>query len=130
ESVTCGLAAHLLATCKGTSEVLRGSIVCYDASVKTTLLKVPPSLIEKHTAESRQVTERLAKELKKLIHADLYAAITGLASAGGSESRNKPAGTIFFTVIYKRKVFSSRKHFSGAPLVVREKACMHLYKLI
>jgi nicotinamide-nucleotide amidase len=130
ESMTCGLAAHMLSTCKGTSQVLQGSIVCYNEQVKKELLKIPPSLINKYSAESRQVTKKLALSLKRLMSADIYAAITGLASAGGSERPGKPVGTVFFTVIYKRKVYSTRKTFRGTPLEVREKACLFLYDLI
>src|SRR4249919_1331440 len=95
ESMTCGLAAHMLSTCKGTSEVLKGSIVCYNTDVKKELLKVPASMIDKYSAESKQVTKKLALSLKRLISADVYASITGLASAGGSEKPWKPVGTVF-----------------------------------
>ncbi len=43
-----------------------------------------------------QVTTALAKNLPKLIKADIHVAITGLASAGGTETKDKPVGTIFF----------------------------------
>src|SRR3954470_16851672 len=76
ESMTCGLAAHMLSTCKGTADVLKGSIVCYTPEVKTSLLGVPASFINKFTAESKEVTEALAKKLPRLITADIYAAIT------------------------------------------------------
>ena len=46
ESVTCGLASHQLSTIKGTSEVLKGSIVCYDEEVKINLLRVKKTLIK------------------------------------------------------------------------------------
>jgi nicotinamide mononucleotide (NMN) deamidase PncC len=35
--MTCGLAAHLLSTCKGTADVLKGSVVCYTPEVKKSL---------------------------------------------------------------------------------------------
>jgi PncC family amidohydrolase len=130
ESMTCGLAAHLLSTCKGTSEVLKGSVVCYNEEVKRQLMKVPRVLIEKHSAESIEVTEKLASSLRRLIKADLHAAVTGLASEGGSERPGKPVGTVFFTVIYKGKVATTRKVFRGTPLEVRENACLFLYDLI
>ena len=107
ESVTCGLAAHQLSVVKGTSEVLKGSIVCYDEKVKCNLLKVPQSILKKYTAESQQVTEAMTKNLKKLISADIYAAVTGLASDGGSESKSKPVGTVFFSVLFRNKLYKS-----------------------
>ena len=130
ESVTCGLAAHMLSTCKGTSDVFKGAVVCYNGKVKTGLLGVPAAMIEKYTAESRQVTTAMAMGLKKCISADIHAAITGLASAGASEQPGKPVGTVFFAVIYRRKVYVSHKVFKGSPLTVRQRACVHLYGLI
>lgn len=130
ESMTCGLAAHLLSTCKGTSEVLRGSVVCYHESVKKDLLGVKAGTIKKYSAESGQVTEALARGLKKTINADLHAAITGLASAGGSEGPGKPVGSVFFCLIWRGRTVSVKKVFRGTPLEIREKACLHLYDLI
>jgi nicotinamide-nucleotide amidase len=130
ESITCGLAAHQLSTATGTSNVLKGSIVCYTEEVKTTLLKVPQKLIDRHTAESMQVTEALARNLRRLIKADIYGAVTGLASPGGSETKTKPVGTVFFCVKHGRKLFKKRKVFRGTPTEVRKKACLELYAFI
>src|ERR1051325_3869179 len=127
ESMTCGLAAHQLSTVKGTSCVLAGSVVCYRKEVKEELLKVPKHLIKKHTAESQQVTDALAKNLGKIFHADIYAAITGLAAPGGSETKAKPVGTVFFTFIYKNKLHRRRKLFRGTPLQVKRKACKEFF---
>src|SRR5688500_12395523 len=106
ESVTCGMAAHQLSTVIGTSTVLKGSIVCYHESVKKELFGISSALIRKHTAESQQVTNLLARKLKRLVDADIHAAITGLAAPGGSETKTKPVGTIFFSVLYKRKLYT------------------------
>lgn len=130
ESMTCGLAANLLAGVPGTSEVLAGSIVCYSPEVKTSLMGISQSMIKRHSCESMEVTEALVKKLQKLIPADVYAAITGLASAGGSETRDKPVGSVFLVVGYKRKLFRQKKVFRGTPLMIRKKACYELYRMI
>jgi nicotinamide-nucleotide amidase len=130
ESVTGGLAAHQLATCKGVSEVLVGSVVCYAPEMKTGLLGIPVKLIDKYTCESGEVTAAMAVGLSKLIKADVYAAITGLASEGGSETKEKPVGTIFFCVRHKNKVYKLTKRFRGTPLDIRKKACRELFILI
>lgn len=130
ESMTCGLAANLLAGIPGTSEVLAGSIVCYSPELKTSLMGVEESLIERYSCESMEVTEALVKKLPKLIGADVYAAITGLASAGGSETRYKPVGSVFLVICYKRKIFRQKKVFRGTPLSIRKKACYELYRMI
>lgn len=130
ESVTCGLATHQLSTGKGTSEVLKGSIICYTPEVKIELLKIPKRLIEKYTCESMEVTDALAKNLPKLIPATIHAAITGLASGGGTETKDKPVGTIFLSMKYGNKTFREEKRFKGSPLEIRKKACMALYDFI
>jgi PncC family amidohydrolase len=130
ESITCGLASHQLNTIKGTSKVFRGAVICYHESVKTSLLGVSPSLIRKYTAESQQVTDALARGILNLIDADIYAAVTGLASPDGSESAEKPTGSVFFTVRYKNKVYRRDLVFRGEPLQIRKKACDELYGFI
>ena len=130
ESVTCGLASHQLNIVKGTSEAFMGSVVCYNECVKTNLLGIDSSLIDQYTAESQQVTDALAKNLHQLFDADMFAAITGLAAPGGSETSSKPVGTIFFSLMYKGRLVRQKKFFSGTPLQIKKKACEELYKLM
>jgi nicotinamide-nucleotide amidase len=130
ESITCGLAAHTIGSVPNTSEVFMGSIVCYDENVKKTLLKVPASLIKKHTAESAQVTARLARNLQKLIDADIHVAVTGLAAAGGSETKTKPVGTVFFAMQIRGKMYQHKVRYRGTPLQVKKKAVEGLFKFI
>jgi nicotinamide-nucleotide amidase len=130
ESITCGLASHQLSTAPGTSDVFRGSVVCYSSEVKRSLFGVSKKMLRKHTAESPQVTRKLAKNLSKVIPADIQAAITGLASADGSESKKKPVGTVFFCIVLKRKTINERHVFRGTPLQVRKKAVKMLFDLI
>lgn len=130
ESVTCGLATHQLNITEGTSEVLMGSIICYNEKVKTDILKIDPSLIEKYTAESQEVTDAMVKNLPALIKADIYGAITGLCVSGGSENETKPVGTVFFSLMHNGKLVRQRKVFMGTPLTIKKKACEEMYKMI
>jgi nicotinamide-nucleotide amidase len=130
ESMTCGLLSHSLSTVKGISEVLKGGIVCYDESVKRELFYISSRVLKKHTAESQYVTDLMAKKLKSLISSDISAAITGLASPGGSETSKKPVGTVFFTFIYGKHKYNQKKLFRGKPLEIRKKACEEFYKFI
>jgi nicotinamide-nucleotide amidase len=130
ESMTCGMATHKLSGMKGISDVLKGSVVCYTPEVKTGLMGIKESIIKKYTCESIEVTEALVKKLPGLIPADIHAAITGLASPGGSESKEKPVGTVFFCVRYKNKISRRKKIFRGSPAEIKEKACLEIYDLI
>jgi nicotinamide-nucleotide amidase len=130
ESVTCGLASHELNIARGTSETLMGGVVCYNEKVKTNLLKVDGDLIEKFTAESQEVTDAMAKNLPQLIDADIFVAITGLNADGGSETPQKPVGTIFFSLLYNGNLTRRRKVFDGSPMQIKKKACKEAYLLI
>lgn len=130
ESITCGLAAHTIGSVPNTSEVFMGSIVCYDENVKKTLLTVPAALIKKHTAESAQVTERLAKNLKRLIKADIHVAVTGLAAPGGSETKSKPVGTVFYAMQFSGKTFQHKARYRGTPLEIKKRAVEGMFEFI
>ncbi|HXS57407.1 MAG TPA: CinA family protein [Hanamia sp.] len=130
ESVTCGLASHQLNITEGTSEIFMGSIICYNEKVKMNLLKVNSSLIKKYTAESQEVTDALAKNLPQLIDADIYVAITGLDADGGSETPEKPVGTVFFSLLHGGKLTRNRKKFDGSPLDIKKQACEEVYHMI
>ncbi len=130
ESMTCGLAANKLSHATGTSDVLMGSIVCYSPLVKISVLKVTQEQIDKHSCESREVTKALAINLSHIIKADVYAAITGLASAGGSETAEKPVGTVFFCIKKGKRIYHQKRRFYGSPMTIHKKACSALYKFI
>ncbi|MFL5754583.1 MAG: CinA family protein [Bacteroidia bacterium] len=130
ESITCGMASEKLASCVGISDVLMGSVICYSPKVKTGLLGLAKKTIKKFSCESMEVTEKLAERLGRLIKADIHAALTGLAAPGGSETKEKPVGTVFICVIYKGKKFRLRKLFRGTPVEIRKKSCIALYDFI
>jgi nicotinamide-nucleotide amidase len=130
ESMTCGMATDKLSGVKGISDVLRGSVVCYTPEVKIKLMGIKKSMIDRYTCESMEVTTELARKLSKLMPADIYAAITGLASPGGSETKRKPVGTVFLCVQYKKKVYKQKKVFKGSPIKIKRQTCHALYDFI
>ncbi len=130
ESMTCGLAAHKLSNVFGTSDVLKGAVICYTPEVKTEVLGISKRVMDRYTCESQEVTNLMAKNMKKLIGADIYAAITGLASPGGSETETKPVGTVFFSVYYKGRIYEQKKTLKGTPTQIKKNACRKLYRFI
>jgi nicotinamide-nucleotide amidase len=130
ESVTCGMASHRLSNVKGVSDVLKGSVVCYTPEVKIELMGITQTMIDKYTCESMQVTEALATKLTRLMKADIHAGITGLASPGGSETKTKPVGTIFFCICYRKKIYKMKKIMKGTPLEIKKEACTALFNFI
>jgi nicotinamide-nucleotide amidase len=115
ESATAGWLCSEFAIAPESGQVLKGGIVCYDASLKETILKVPRDLIEKFTPESQEVTDELARRLRHLIAADIQVGVTGLTTPGGSETEEKPVGTMFISALIKGRLVSVRQEFKGSP---------------
>ncbi|WP_207427178.1 CinA family protein [Pedobacter sp. SYSU D00535] len=115
ESASTGKLVYDFTSVPNCGTVVKGSIVCYDRSVKEQLLGIPGEIIDKYTAESAEVTSLLAQATKKLIPADVVVAVTGLASEGGSESEEKPVGTMFVHGIIKDEEWKAQFLFDGTP---------------
>jgi len=101
ESATAGWLCSEFALAPESGKTLIGGIVCYDADIKKYLLKIPEDFIKKYTPESAEVTEELAKRLQNFIHADIHVAVTGLTTPGGSETDEKPVGTMFIHLLIR-----------------------------
>lgn len=130
ESMTSGLAAYKLASCKGASKALTGSVVCYSEQAKIQFLGISKKLISRYTCESRQVTKSLVYKLKKKIRADIYASITGLASESSNTDKNKPVGTVYIGVLYNGKYHAEKRLLKGNPKKIKTKACIALHDLV
>ena len=98
------------------AEILLGGLVSYDPSTKVNILKIEPTLIEKYTAESAEVTEAMAVHGKKLFtQADIIVACTGLLKPGGSATEIKPEGTFFISILYLNKTHNFHYFIDGTP---------------
>lgn len=93
--------------------MLKGGIACYDAGLKVSLLGVSQELIDTYTPESMEVTREMAYRLKEIVDADINVAVTGLTTAGGSETPEKPVGTMFVFALICGREASFRNVFSG-----------------
>jgi nicotinamide-nucleotide amidase len=114
ESATAGRLSAEFSLIPECGEVLKGGIVCYDACIKQDVLGVPEELVEKYTPESAEVTKELAERLGNFMNADVRVAVTGLTMPGGSETKEKPVGTMFIHLIISGKPIASREIFKGS----------------
>lgn len=128
ESITGGMLASEFVKVKGSSDVLKGSIVVYQQEIKQKLLGVKKETLELYTAESQQVTNELVMGLKKLLNADISIATTGLAGPGGSETEEKPVGTMFVSFLYDGKAEEFREVFKGNPDSVRKQLVDYVFE--
>lgn len=116
ESATAGWLASEFALSPTSGDVLLGGIICYDVCIKEKLFDIPKAVIEKYTAESAEVTRLLAEGLNKYFGCDVAVAITGLISPGGSETPEKPVGTMFIHITMPDdKYCAHREVFTGSP---------------
>lgn len=115
ESVTAGRLAAEFSLTEFSGSILKGGLVCYDAEVKKEVLGISPGLIEEFTPESEEVTKELAIRLKDLIKSDVQVGITGLTTPGGSETSQKPVGTIFIHILMNGSSLAVRNTFEGSP---------------
>lgn len=113
ESCTAGMLASEFVKGTGSSDVLLGSLVVYQPKVKQKLLGVSKNTLKLYTAESQQVTNEMVMGLKKHLDADISIATTGLAGEGGSETSEKPVGTMFVSILYDGKAEEFREVFKG-----------------
>lgn len=114
ESVTSGALCYQFGMIPGSGEIFMGGLVCYDGGIKQKYLGVTKELIDEFTPESAEVTKQMALGLKEFIGADICVAVTGLSSAGGSESPEKPVGTIFTHILFNQDHYPLRRVYSGS----------------
>lgn len=127
ESCTAGMLASEFVKAKGSSEVLKGSLVVYQPEVKQKLLGVKKDTLELYTPESQQVTNEMVMGLKKLLNADISIATTGLAGNGGSETSEKPVGTMFISFLYDGKAEEFREVFKGNAESIRKQLVDYIF---
>lgn len=127
ESMTSGLLANEFGKQFNIGTVFLGSLVTYKEECKSAVLDVDSELIQKYTAESQEVTTAMVKGLKKVLDADLCAAVTGLATEGGSESAEKPVGTTFVSILYRGKVFEFSERFYGSREQIIFQGCYMIF---
>jgi nicotinamide-nucleotide amidase len=93
----------MITTVAGSSAYYRGSVIAYANDIKTKLLGVSASDIEKHGAVSREVVSAMATGVHKLFNTDYALATSGIAGPdGGSDA--KPVGTLWMAVASERGV--------------------------
>ena len=131
ESATAGRASAEFSIACNAGKFLKGGFVCYDASLKTDFLAVPKELIDKFTPESMEVTKAIATGLGRIIDADIHIGITGLPCPGGSETPEKPVGTMFiYALLHGSLWFNERLEFAGSHQQIVEQTVIHLARLL
>jgi len=130
ESATGGMAMSMLTSIPGISKIFEGGIVCYHENIKRRILKVPPTLLEQYSCESQPASTAIAKGIARLIPTNISVGITGLASPGASESKLKPVGTIFISIIMYGRIYEKEIVLHGQRDEIRRNACLETFKFL
>ena len=117
ESCTGGRLVSDLAQIPGASKFLMGGIVAYDTSIKINVLGVPKSIIDKYSVVHEKIAEAMAKNIKKMMNADIGVATTGNAGPTKGDS-DAEVGTCIIAIQFFDDIYVQRFLF-GQP---REKA--------
>ncbi|MFH1458343.1 MAG: CinA family protein [Candidatus Omnitrophota bacterium] len=129
ESCTGGLLSSFLTHSSGSSRYFQLGVVAYSNNMKSTLLQVPPKMIEQKGAVSELIARRMAKSVRELAGTDFAIAITGIAGPTGGTPQ-KPIGTVFIAVSAKNKTICEEFHFTGNRTTIRNKSALKALELL
>lgn len=123
ESCTGGLIAAACTSVPGSSDWFERGWVTYSNAAKTELLGVPPALITRHGAVSREVALAMAAGALAAAPVDGAVAVTGIAGPGGAVP-GKPVGTVWLATAWRRRHAGDAPAGEGSPVLHAE--CLHL----
>jgi len=112
ESCTGGLIGKRFTDIPGSSEVYAGSITAYSNSIKTGLLNVQQSTLEKYGAVSEETAAEMVLGVRKLFNTDIGISVTGIAGPGGG-TKDKPVGTVCFGFYINKELITRKEFFAG-----------------
>jgi nicotinamide-nucleotide amidase len=94
ESCTAGLVAERITSVSGSSRYFLGGAIVYSNQLKTDFAGVPPDMLQKHGAVSREVAAALAEGIRKRCGSTFGMGVTGVAGPTGGTTE-KPVGLVF-----------------------------------
>lgn len=112
ESCTGGLLAQRITSVSGSSRYFLGGAIVYSNSMKIKFADVPPEIIEKHGAVSREVAAALAEGIRKRCGSTFGLGVTGVAGpTGGTEQ--KPVGLVYHALASESATEVIERRFPG-----------------
>ncbi len=112
ESCTAGLIAERITSVSGSSRYFLGGAVVYSNQLKTDFAGVPPEMIHKYGAVSREVAAALAEGIRKRCDSTFGIGVTGVAGPSGG-TPEKPVGLVFHGLASENGVEVVERNFPG-----------------
>ncbi|MBC5636034.1 competence/damage-inducible protein A [Ornithinibacillus sp. BX22] len=129
ESLTGGKFIEKIISVPGASEVCKGSIVCYDESVKRDVLGVSEEILTSYGTVSRECALEMSKNVAQKLHSSIGISFTGIAGPDAVEG--KPVGTVYVSVFVQDKVHLVEKfELIGDRASIRHRAVMKGFELL
>ncbi len=133
ESCTGGLLGATLTDIPGSSDYFLGGHIVYSNAAKTKFLDIPPALLQRVGAVSREVAELLARNVRTAFGATYGIGITGIAGPGGG-TPEKPVGTVWIALATPESVEARRYLFGTDRAANRQRsvaaALTWMYRLL
>ncbi len=112
ESCTGGMLSSTITSVSGSSKIFTMGLVTYSNESKTSILKVPKKIIQKHGAVSIQCCLSMVNNLSKISKSKVCVSITGIAGPSGG-TKQKPIGLVYIGVKNGKKVIVSKSQFKN-----------------
>ncbi|HKS76111.1 MAG TPA: competence/damage-inducible protein A [Terriglobales bacterium] len=112
ESCTAGLIAQRITSVSGSSRYFLGGAVVYSNELKTAFADVPPEMIQKHGAVSREVAAALAEGIRKRCRSTFGLGVTGVAGPTGG-TPEKPVGLVYHGLASETGTEVVERNFPG-----------------
>ena len=112
ESCTGGMLSSAITSVSGSSKISTMGLVTYSNESKTSILKVPKKIIQKHGAVSIQCCLSMVNNLSKISKSKVCVSITGIAGPSGG-TKQKPVGLVYIGVKNGKKVIVSKSQFKN-----------------
>lgn len=129
ESCSGGAIAEQITAEAGASSFFLGSIVPYKTELKTKILGVPASLIEKHSVVSIEVAESMAANCCKLFNTDYAIATTGIAGPTKGDGEDE-VGTVCIAIASPKEIISEKFSFGNDRYRVIEKTINKAFEML
>jgi PncC family amidohydrolase len=129
ESCTGGLLTKEITDIPGASLAFYGGLVVYSNLLKTRLLDVGEQTLDQYGAVSFETAQAMVEGLRKIISADLFLSITGIAGPGGG-SQQKPVGTVYIGFGDRNETVVLHFQFKGSRKSIRTQTAKRSLELI
>lgn len=129
ESCTGGLVSERLTSISGSSRSFVGGAIVYSNELKSEFAGVPPSVLERYGAVSKETAEALAEGIRERCDTTLGVGVTGIAGPSGGTAE-KPVGLVYIGVSDGKTTDVVERHFTGDRNRIRSYAAQTALDLV